>query len=61
MFHRRRGGYNRYTPWRVGLIFLAAGVWLAGVLTGRGLLTGAAIGLLLVGLLLGLLGRRGAE
>lgn len=61
MFHGRGGGYNRFTLWRVGLIFLAAGVWFAGVLTGRELLTGSAIGLLLLGLLLGILGRRDAD
>jgi hypothetical protein len=51
-------------PWvlalRVGLFFLAAGVWLAGVIIDDGRFTGAAITLLLLGLLLGLLPRRPA-
>ena len=57
MFHRRGSGYNRFTVARVAIIFLAAGVWLGGAMTGRSLLTGAAIALLVVALLLGLAGR----
>jgi low temperature requirement protein LtrA len=59
MFFRRGGGdSNRFTAWRVGLFFLAAGTWLAGVLAERPLLTGAAIVIVLVAVMLGPLGRR---
>lgn len=58
MFVRRdRKGVNRFTPWRAALLFLAAGVWLGGVLTENSVATAVAIGILLVALLLGPLGR----
>jgi hypothetical protein len=53
---RDRRGFRRYTWWRVGLVFLAAGTWLAGVRTARPLVTGAAIVILLAALALGLAG-----
>lgn len=49
--------YDRLTPWRVGLFFLGAGVWIAGALSERPAVTGAAIVIVAVALLLGLLGR----
>lgn len=59
MFVRRGGGgRDRFTALRIALIFLAAGVWLGGVMTGRGSVTGAAIAILLVALVLQILGRR---
>jgi hypothetical protein len=47
--------------WRVGLFFLAAGVWLAGVLVNDNRLTGAAILILFVGILLRFLDRSVAD
>lgn len=62
MFLRRDGrGTDRYAPVRIGLIFLAAGVWMAGVITGREWITGAAILILLVALALQVAGRRGSS
>jgi hypothetical protein len=54
---RHRRGADRYTPVRIALIFLAAGVWLAGVITGSLWITGAAIVILLVALALQIAGR----
>jgi hypothetical protein len=63
MFLRRgRSGGHRYVFWQVGLFFLASGVWLGGLLTGREWATLVAIGLVVVAMILGLIGRRtGAE
>lgn len=59
MFLRRdRRGPGRYIRLRVGLLFAAAGTWLAGVLSGRASVTGAAILLLVVALLIGVVERR---
>jgi hypothetical protein len=55
---RDRRGSGRFLVLRVGLFFLAAGVWLAGVRTGRSWVTGAAIVILLPAVLLGFLGRK---
>lgn len=60
-FRRGSGGYNRFTPHRVAILFLAAGIWLAGVIADRAVLTGAAIVILALGLLLGFLGREKEE
>lgn len=58
MFIRRdRRPANRLTPWRVALVFLAAGIWLGGVLTENHLATGAAIVVLLAAIALGYVGR----
>lgn len=58
MFVRRGGrGSTRFLAARVGLLFLAAGVWIAGVVTGRFLVTGTAIAILLLALVLGLSAR----
>lgn len=48
---------NRFTVWRVGLFFLAAGTWIAGVMVERPAVTGAAIVFAGLGVLLGLVGR----
>ena len=62
MFLRRdRRGRRRFVNWQVGLFFLAAGVWLGGVLAGRPGVTLVAIGLAVVAVLLGAAGRRGGE
>lgn len=59
MFVRRdRRGPHRFVMWQVGLFFLAAGVWVAGLVSGRSGITGLAIGILLVALVLGMVGRR---
>lgn len=62
MFLRRRGdGPDRFLAVRIALIFLAAGVWVGGVVTGRDAITGVAIGILLVALVLQIVGRRSAR
>lgn len=58
---RERRGFNRFTWWRVGIIFLAAGIWFGGVMAEEPLITGAAGVLLLVAVLLGFLGRRPSD
>jgi di/tricarboxylate transporter len=59
MFIRRdRRTGSRFTNLRVGLFFLAAGLWLAGVSVDNRIATGAGIGVALVAILLGLLTRR---
>jgi hypothetical protein len=45
-------GPDRFSWVRVGLFFLAAGTWLAGVLTERAAVTAAAIVILLIAILL---------
>ena len=59
---RDRAGATRWIAARVGLFFLAAGIWVAGAMVGNEWVTGAAIAVAAVALLLGLIGRRyGAE
>lgn len=59
MFLRRDGrGPDRYGWIRIGLIFLAAGVWIGGVITGRELITGVAIVIILAALVLQVMDRR---
>jgi len=59
MFVRRdRTGPDRYVNWKVGLFFLAAGVWLGGVIAENSFATGASILIAAVTMLLGVLGRR---
>jgi low temperature requirement protein LtrA len=61
-FARRDRSPNvKYLTARVALFFVAAGVWLAGVVTEQPVYTGAAIVILVVAMLLGLYARRGAE
>lgn len=64
LFRSRRSGRApddpRIVAWQVGVFFLAAGVWLAGVVADDGRLTGAALAVLLLGLALRLLRDRGA-
>lgn len=55
---RRDRHWHRFVDWQVGFYFLAAGIWLGGVIAGRPSLTGVAIGLLVAALLLGMIGRR---
>jgi hypothetical protein len=55
VFLRRSRNENprpELVPWRVGLFFLAAGVWLAGVLADDLRITGAAIGILALAIVL---------
>lgn len=62
MFRPRRSSRaHRFTYWQVGLFFLAAGVWAVSVLSGRPRLTGGAIAILLIVLVLGAIGRRLSE
>jgi hypothetical protein len=61
MFLRRDRRSGRFVNWQVGLFFLAAGVWLGGVVAGRPGVTPVAIGLAVVAVLLGAVGRRGGE
>lgn len=59
MFLRReRRTFRPLTWWRLGLLFLAAGSWFAGVMTARSEVTAAAIVVLLVALVLGVVERR---
>jgi hypothetical protein len=61
MFYRRdrEQGNGPYLLWKLSLFFLAAGVWIAGVLTGRPWATGTALVLLIVAILLRFLPQRG--
>jgi len=65
LIRRRRtpGGpeTQRITGWQVTLFFLAAGIWLVGVVAEDGRLTGAAIALLLAALVLRLIRDRDAS
>ena len=55
----RRDRYgHRFVNWQVGLYFLAAGIWLGAVITDRPSVTGVAVGILLVAVVLGIVGRR---
>ncbi len=58
---RRSSDTNRFVYWQVGLFFLASGVWVVSLVSGYTKLTGVAIGILLVALLLGAMGRRSSE
>lgn len=55
---RDRRGSARWMPVRVGLFFLAAGIWVAGASVGNDWVTGAAIVVAIVALLLGVVVRR---
>lgn len=62
MFLRRdRRSVHRLVFWQVGLFFLAAGVWLGGVVAENRVATGAAIVIALAAIVLGMVGRRGAR
>lgn len=54
---RRRGEPDRWLWLKTSILFLAAGIWVAGVITKREAVTGIALGLLVVGLVLVLLTR----
>lgn len=58
---RDRRPRDRYASIRIGLIFLAAGLWLGGVITGWPAATGAAILVLVLALVLQIVGRRRGE
>ena len=59
---RRRGrGSHRFVNWQVGLFFLAAGIWLGGVVTGIHQATFLSIAVLLAAIVLGMTGRRGQQ
>ncbi|CAN5770062.1 hypothetical protein BH23GEM6_BH23GEM6_06590 [soil metagenome] len=55
---RRNRRSSRFTIWKVGLLFLGAGVWIAGVIVENYQITAAAIIVVAIGLLLGLVERR---
>ncbi|CAN5537731.1 hypothetical protein BH24GEM3_BH24GEM3_07800 [soil metagenome] len=57
----RRSSPDGYLLWKVAIFFLAAGVWLAGVISGRAWLSGAAIAILLLALVLRFLPQGGDE
>ncbi|HEX6070798.1 MAG TPA: hypothetical protein VFZ18_13270 [Longimicrobiaceae bacterium] len=61
MFLRRDRRSRRFVNWQVGLFFLAAGIWLGGVVAGRPGVTPVAIAVAVVAVLLGAAGRRGGE
>lgn len=44
----RKSEPDRFRNWKVALFFLAAGIWLGGVVADQPLVTGAAIVLLLI-------------
>jgi hypothetical protein len=59
MFRPSRGpGSTRFLYARVASFFLGAGIWIGAVIADRPQFTGLAIGVLFVGLILGLVGRR---
>jgi hypothetical protein len=55
---RRRTGTTRLTVWKVGVLFLGAGIWVAGVMINNFQVTAAAIIVVAIGLLLSLVERR---
>jgi di/tricarboxylate transporter len=57
IFIRRSGAVLRYTALRVGLFFLAAGIWLAGIMVEDDRITIVAIGVVIVAILVGAFGR----
>lgn len=60
MFRPSRGpGNQRFLFARVAAFFLGAGIWIGALLFDRPGFTGLAIAVLAIGLILGLLGRRG--
>lgn len=58
-----RGGRrsHRFLNWQLGLFFVAAAIWLVGLLAGLRRLTLLSITLLLVAIVLGMIARRGEE
>lgn len=62
MFLRRdRRGDHRFTLWQVGLFFLAAGIWIGGLIAEIPSVTAVAILILAVAMILGIVGRRGRD
>ncbi len=62
MFARRdRPPATRFLAIRIGLLFLGAGIWVAGVLGENYGWTGVAIVVILAGVVLGIVARRGEE
>jgi hypothetical protein len=55
---RRNRRSSRFTIWKVALLFLGAGIWIAGVIAENFQVTAAAIIVVAIGLLLGLVERR---
>ena len=55
---RNRSATSRFLTSRIAIFFLAAGVWLAGVIVEDKRLTGAAIVILFIAFVLGLVGQR---
>jgi Na+/H+ antiporter NhaC len=58
---RRRRGSSRFTVWKLALLFLGAGTWLAGVMMENFQVTAAAILIIVIALVLSLVERRGPE
>jgi di/tricarboxylate transporter len=58
---RRRDAPDRFVNLKVGIFFLAAGLWVAGVVANLEWLTGAAILVLVVGFVLRVLASRAEE
>lgn len=60
MFFPRRSSVPapKFLNIRVGLFFLAAGLWVAGATVGNTIVTGVAIVIALLGVALGLIARR---
>jgi hypothetical protein len=57
MTTRHRVGSKRFMAVRVGLFFLAAGIWFAGVMTENDWITGIALAIGMAGLVLGFIAR----
>jgi len=55
---RRNRSSSRFTIWKVALLFLGAGIWIAGIIVENYQITAAAIIVVTIGLLLGLVERR---
>ncbi len=58
---RRSRSSTRMTIWKVALLFLGAGIWIAGMLVENYQITAAAIIVIAIALLLGLVERVGGE
>ncbi|CAN5650404.1 hypothetical protein BH23GEM8_BH23GEM8_17870 [soil metagenome] len=58
---RRSRTSTRMTIWKVALLFLGAGIWIAGMLIENYQITAAAIIVIAIALLLGLVERGGGE
>jgi hypothetical protein len=56
---RRSRSSTRMTIWKVALLFLGAGIWIAGILVENYQITAAAIIVVAIALLLGLVERGG--